>query len=147
MSLWFNLHYSRGQAWAHGSTQEAWSAMSWTDTYRLTGDPGQYPAVTLDYDLNYNRTNYAFDGRSMTNANALLPALEQLAQKDMLPEEMLADSLYGSDSNCEAALQEHQVTVIAPVMPGNRLSNNRQNAFFCLLGLGGLICPMLHEYL
>jgi len=44
--------------------------MSWTDTYRLTGDPGQYAAVTLDYDLSYNRINYAFDGRSMTNANA-----------------------------------------------------------------------------
>jgi hypothetical protein len=50
------------------------------------------------------------------DANALLPTLEQLAQKGMLPEEMLADSLYGSDSNCEAALQEHQVTVIAPVI-------------------------------
>ncbi len=49
-----------------------------------------------------------------------LLALEQLKQKDMLPEEMLADSLYGSDSNCEAALQDHQVAVIAPAMPGNQ---------------------------
>jgi hypothetical protein len=33
---------------------------------------------------------------------------------------MLADSLYGSDSNCETAMKQHQVVVIAPVMPGNQ---------------------------
>jgi hypothetical protein len=38
----------------------------------------------------------------------------------MLPEEILADSLYGSDSNCQTAMQEHQVAVIAPVMAGNQ---------------------------
>jgi len=65
-------------------------------------------------------TQVAVESADQHDANALLPALEQLAQKDMLPEEMLADSLYGSDSNCQAALQGHQVTVIAPVMPGNQ---------------------------
>ena len=57
------------QFWAYGSTQEAWSAMAWTDKYLLTGNPGQSAAINLDYDLFYNRTNYAFDGRSMTNTN------------------------------------------------------------------------------
>ena len=46
--------------------------------------------------------------------------LTTLAQQEMMPREMLADSLYGSDSNCETAMQEHQVAVIAPVMPGNQ---------------------------
>jgi hypothetical protein len=38
----------------------------------------------------------------------------------MGPEEMLADSLYGSDSNLEKASCEHGVEVVSPVMPGNR---------------------------
>jgi hypothetical protein len=60
------------QVWSYGSTQSAWSSMTWADKYVLTGDPSQYAAITLDYDLSYNRTNYAFDGRSMTNTNVLM---------------------------------------------------------------------------
>jgi len=65
-------------------------------------------------------TQVAVESADQHDANALLPALAQLEQKDMLPREMLADSLYGSDSNCETAMKEHQVAVIAPVMPGNQ---------------------------
>lgn len=65
-------------------------------------------------------TQVAVESADQHDANALLPALEKLEQKDMLPEEILVDSLYGSDSNCEAALQDHQVAVIAPAMPGNQ---------------------------
>ena len=54
------------------------------------------------------------------DANALLPALEDLKSRDMASTEVLADSLYGSDSNCEKAIREHDVVVIAPVMPGNQ---------------------------
>jgi hypothetical protein len=43
--------------------------MTWRDRYRLIGNPGQYASLTLNYDLSFNRTNYAFDGRSMTNTN------------------------------------------------------------------------------
>jgi hypothetical protein len=62
----------------------------------------------------------AVESADQHDANALLPALEHLAQQEMLPEEILADSLYGSDSNCQTAMQEHQVAVIAPVMAGNQ---------------------------
>ena len=65
-------------------------------------------------------TQVAVESADQHDANALLPALAQLEQKAMLPQQMLADSLYGSDSNCETALQEHQVAVISPVMPGNQ---------------------------
>jgi hypothetical protein len=64
-------------------------------------------------------TRVAVESADQYDANAP-PALAQLEQKDMLPQEMLVDSLYGSDSNCETTLQEHQVAVIAPVMPGNQ---------------------------
>ena len=54
------------------------------------------------------------------DANALLPAIEDLEVKDVKPEEILADSLYGSTSNCDEALEDHNVEVVAPLMPGNR---------------------------
>ena len=65
-------------------------------------------------------TRVAVESADQHDANALLSALDHLAQQEMLPREMLADSLYGSDSNCETAMQEHQVAVIAPAMPGNQ---------------------------
>ena len=58
----------------------------------------------------------------------------------MLPQHILADSLYGSDSNCETALQEHRVVVISPVMPGNQKKLNL--AEFTLDDQGKvLVCP------
>ena len=65
-------------------------------------------------------TRVAVESADQHDANALLPALDHLAQQEMLPREMLADSLYGSDSNCQTAMQDHRVAVIAPVMPGNQ---------------------------
>lgn len=65
-------------------------------------------------------THVVVESADQHDANALLPALEQLQQKDMVPEKFLADSLYGSDSNCEQALETYDTEVIAPVMPGNQ---------------------------
>ncbi len=85
-------------------------------------------------------TQVEVESADQHDANALLPALAQLEQKSMLPQQMLADSLYGSDSNCETALQEHQVTVISPVMPGNQKKFNL--AEFTLDNLGKVLnCP------
>jgi len=54
------------------------------------------------------------------DANALLPAIEDLKERDVTPKEILADSLYGSKSNCKKAKEEHDVEVIAPLMPGSQ---------------------------
>ncbi len=54
------------------------------------------------------------------DANALLPAIEDLKKRDVTPKKLLADSLYGSNSNCEKAKKEHGVEVIAPLMPGSQ---------------------------
>jgi hypothetical protein len=54
------------------------------------------------------------------DANALLPALEDLRQRDMAPQELLADSLYGSDANCEQSRDQYGAEIVTPVMPGNQ---------------------------
>lgn len=65
-------------------------------------------------------THVAVESADQHDTNALIPALENLHQKDMIPEELLADSLYGSESNCQRGRDEYDVDVIAPAMPGNR---------------------------
>jgi hypothetical protein len=49
-----------------------------------------------------------------SDAHALIPALESTAERNLAPKEVLADSLYGSDENCEAA-QALGVEVVSPV--------------------------------
>lgn len=65
-------------------------------------------------------THIAIESADKHDANALQPALEDLKKRDVLPQELLADSLYGGNSNSEKAKQEHGVKVIAPLMPGNQ---------------------------
>jgi hypothetical protein len=49
------------------------------------------------------------------DANALIPALESARELGLAPVEVLADSLYGSDENCEAA-KTLGVEVVSPTM-------------------------------
>ena len=65
-------------------------------------------------------TYVAVESADKHDANALLPAIEDLEKRDVKPEELLADSLYGSTSNCDKAKHDHGVEVIAPLMPGNQ---------------------------
>jgi len=50
-----------------------------------------------------------------SDANALIPAIESTEEQNLKPKEILADSLYGSDDNCERA-KKHNVKLIAPTM-------------------------------
>lgn len=50
-----------------------------------------------------------------SDAHALIPAIESAKARDLLPQKVLADSLYGSDNNHESA-KEHSVELIAPLM-------------------------------
>jgi len=50
-----------------------------------------------------------------SDANALMPAIESTEERDLKPEEVLADSLYGSDDNVTAA-EEKGVELVAPTM-------------------------------
>ena len=50
-----------------------------------------------------------------SDAQALLPAIEAALEKDLAPEQLQADALYGSDENCQEATQ-HDVHVVSPTM-------------------------------
>jgi hypothetical protein len=50
-----------------------------------------------------------------SDAHAVLPYLERVAERDHSPTELLADSLYGSDHNCQEA-RSQGVELIAPAM-------------------------------
>ena len=50
-----------------------------------------------------------------SDANALIPAIQSTETKGTKPEEILADSLYGSEENIQEA-QDYEVDVISPLM-------------------------------
>jgi hypothetical protein len=60
-------------------------------------------------------THVQVEPAHQSDAHALLPALEATAERGLAPQEVLADSLYGSDENCEAA-KKMGVEVVSPVM-------------------------------
>jgi len=60
-------------------------------------------------------THVNVEAAHQSDAQALLPAIEDTLGRDLAPTEVLADSLYGSDDNVEKA-KEQGVEVIAPAM-------------------------------
>jgi len=60
-------------------------------------------------------THVRVEAAHESDANALLPAIEDTTQRNLAPSELLADSLYGSDENIETA-KEMDVEVVAPAM-------------------------------
>src|SRR3990170_3971368 len=60
-------------------------------------------------------THVHVESAHQSDAHALIPALEATKERELAPGELLADSLYGSDDNCERA-QEMGVDVISPAM-------------------------------
>ena len=60
-------------------------------------------------------THVEVEPAHVSDVHALIPALESTMNRDLAPEEVLADSLYGSDENREKA-KDLGVEVIAPVM-------------------------------
>ena len=60
-------------------------------------------------------THVQVEQAHQSDANALLPAIESAEARNLKPKEILADSLYGSDDNCQKA-ETHDVEVVAPVM-------------------------------
>jgi hypothetical protein len=69
---------------------------------------------TVDVDLPMLRT--ALGKMTTHDQDAIEPALEDVAQRGMKPEELLADSHYGSN-NCLDKGQQSGVKIISPSMP------------------------------
>ncbi len=60
-------------------------------------------------------THVKVEAAHESDANALLPAIEEATKRGLAPTELLADSLYGSDDNLEKA-RELGVKVVSPAM-------------------------------
>jgi hypothetical protein len=75
-----------------------------------------------------------------SDANAIVPAIESVDKRDLKPKEVMADSLYGSDDNCESA-EKHGIELIAPTM-GSVDKENLSIADFQFSPKGEIIaCP------
>jgi len=78
-----------------------------------------------------------------SDANALIPAIESADERNLLPDELLTDSLYGSDDNCERA-KELGTEVIAPTM-GSQKEDTIPLSDFTFSEKGKVIsCPEGH---
>ena len=60
-------------------------------------------------------THVKVEAAHESDSNALLPAIEDAAKRELAPKQLLADSLYGSDDNVEKA-KELGVEVVSPTM-------------------------------
>jgi hypothetical protein len=67
-------------------------------------------------------THVAVEPAHNSDANALIPAIESAQEKGLDPNELTADSLYGSDDNCEQA-KALGVELIAPTMGASKEEN------------------------
>jgi len=77
-----------------------------------------------------------------SDAHALIPAIESLKERDMMPDEALADTLYGSDENIEKA-EATGVEIISPVTGGNKKGSLQ--AFNLSEGGNIISCPQGHQ--
>ncbi len=85
-------------------------------------------------------THIAVESANCSDANALLPAIEDSRDSNMAPDELLADAAYGGDDNCRRAKHEHDVDVISPVM--GRKGGGLSLEDFTLAASGKIVaCP------
>ena len=88
-------------------------------------------------------THVELEPAHKSDANALIPAIESVEERDLKPEKLSADSLYGSDDNVEKA-KEHNVELIAPTM-GRAKENKTSLQDFLFSEKGEIVaCPKGH---
>jgi hypothetical protein len=78
-----------------------------------------------------------------SDANALIPAVESAQQKELAPKELLADFLYGSDENIEAA-KGKGIEVVAPPMGTERKDKLSLSDFRLNTSGKEIYCPKGH---
>ena len=79
-----------------------------------------------------------------SDANALIPAIESAGKNGLTPKKALADSLYGSDENCQEA-EQLGVEVIAPAMGDTKETAISLSDFQVSENLRVISCPQGHE--
>jgi hypothetical protein len=79
-----------------------------------------------------------------SDANALIPAIESTQDRDLSPDEVLGDALYGNDENCQKA-SGLGVDIVSPVM-GSKEEDRMSLSDFEVSEKGDLVsCPQGHE--
>jgi hypothetical protein len=107
------------------------------ETYTDTDDKDQ-KAETLNLI-----THVEIERAHESDANALIPAIESAQKRDLGPEQLLADTLYGSDENVEKA-KNKSVEVISPPM-GSEKEETLGLSDFQMKNSGKVIgCPQGH---
>ncbi len=77
----------------------------------------------------------------LSDANAVMPAIESTQKRDLKPALILGDSLYGSDENVIQA-EKQGVELIAPVMPGSTIKNKIHLSDFVISDCDTVVfCP------
>jgi hypothetical protein len=88
-------------------------------------------------------THVAVEKACEHDSNALLPAIEDTQSRGLGPKTVLADTLYGSDDNEQAAKAE-QVELVAPTFKGGK-SDGMDLRNFCFDDTGQVMgCPAGH---
>jgi len=107
------------------------------ETYKETKDP-EKKSQTLNLI-----THVAVEKACESDANALIPAIESAQKQDLCPEELAADSLYGSDDNHEQA-KKLGVELVAPTM-GSAQKDKLRISDFEISSKGQIVsCPQGH---
>ncbi|NNL78509.1 MAG: hypothetical protein HKO68_19435 [Desulfobacterales bacterium] len=73
-------------------------------------------------------THVALQKACESDANALVPAITDTQGRQLAPDELLADTLYGSDDNHKQAATA-DISLIAPVHSGNATNTNHLTGF------------------
>ncbi len=106
------------------------------ETYTASNDP-------KDRDQSVNLiTHVEVTPSHKSDADALIPAIEAAGENGLAPKEVLADSLYGSDKNCQKA-ESMDVEVVAPAMGAAKYAISLED--FAVSNDGTVLaCPQGH---
>ncbi|MCF8050641.1 MAG: transposase [Desulfobacterales bacterium] len=89
-------------------------------------------------------THVKVEKACQSDAKALVPAVEETQEKDLAPETLQADALYGSDENTRNA-EQLGVEVVSPAMGAEKQSETKLSDF-CFRSDGHVkTCPAGHE--
>jgi len=117
------------------------------ETYSPSTDAppeGSEPAGASDAPGLRLITHLAVEQAHVSDAHALIPAIESAKDRRLAPSEVLADSLYGSEKNIEKA-KAMGTEVVAPVPGGEGKGKSSSLSEFALTDEGGIAkCPMGH---
>jgi len=89
-------------------------------------------------------TYVSVEAAHKSDAHAIIPAIEDTKERGLAPTEILADTLYGSDENCEKA-REQGVEIVSPVTGRGKETSVTLNDFTLTQSGEVKSCPEGHR--